>query len=104
MMLMQIEAANIAYKRFFRIVKKRKNRHITFDQFALSNKKDLDAHPPFIVTVAEHISIKGGCASKSFLLDKRSEEHTSELQSRFEIVCRLPLEKKQVTLRSRMPN
>src|SRR5699024_11275249 len=24
----------------------------------------------------------------------RSEEHTSELQSRFELVCRLPLEKK----------
>src|SRR5207249_6544929 len=26
-------------------------------------------------------------------LDKRSEEHTSELQSRFELVCRLLLEK-----------
>src|SRR5438067_3835218 len=25
----------------------------------------------------------------------RSEEHTSELQSRFDLVCRLPLEKKQ---------
>src|SRR5699024_12063810 len=29
----------------------------------------------------------------------RSEEHTSELQSRFDIVCRLLLEKKQYTLR-----
>src|SRR5699024_5551780 len=28
-------------------------------------------------------------------LKKRSEEHTSELQSRFDIVCRLLLEKKQ---------
>src|SRR5438067_8296884 len=28
---------------------------------------------------------------------KRSEEHTSELQSRFDIVCRLLLEKKNVT-------
>src|SRR5437868_10044776 len=27
--------------------------------------------------------------------DKRSEEHTSELQSRFELVCRLLLEKKK---------
>src|SRR5438067_3953549 len=27
----------------------------------------------------------------------RSEEHTSELQSRFDIVCRLLLEKKQIT-------
>src|SRR5207249_10764090 len=26
---------------------------------------------------------------------ERSEEHTSELQSRFDIVCRLPLEKKK---------
>src|SRR5699024_12083087 len=27
-------------------------------------------------------------------IDKRSEEHTSELQSRFDLVCRLLLEKK----------
>src|SRR5207249_9999747 len=27
----------------------------------------------------------------------RSEEHTSELQSRFDLVCRLPLEKKKYT-------
>src|SRR5438067_9137152 len=30
----------------------------------------------------------------SFLADPRSEEHTSELQSRFDLVCRLLLEKK----------
>src|SRR5699024_11647017 len=30
-------------------------------------------------------------------LDVRSEEHTSELQSRFDLVCRLLLEKKNVT-------
>src|SRR5437868_8166964 len=30
----------------------------------------------------------------------RSEEHTSELQSRFELVCRLLLEKKNITCRS----
>src|SRR5207249_10239208 len=29
----------------------------------------------------------------------RSEEHTSELQSRFDLVCRLLLEKKKITLR-----
>src|SRR5690625_6670903 len=28
-------------------------------------------------------------------ISQRSEEHTSEVQSRFEIVCRLPLEKKK---------
>src|SRR5690606_4358097 len=31
------------------------------------------------------------------LLEKRSEEHTSELQSRENLVCRLLLEKKEVT-------
>src|SRR5207249_5983431 len=31
--------------------------------------------------------------------DKRSEEHTSELQSRFDLVCRLLLEKKNTTQR-----
>src|SRR5699024_12542960 len=33
--------------------------------------------------------------------DKRSEEHTSELQSRFDLVCRLLLEKKKRTQRER---
>src|SRR5699024_11283269 len=32
---------------------------------------------------------------KALLLKTRSEEHTSELQSRFELVCRLLLEKKK---------
>src|SRR5699024_11645965 len=32
----------------------------------------------------------------------RSEEHTSELQSRFELVCRLLLEKKKITDRPTM--
>src|SRR5699024_12738312 len=30
-----------------------------------------------------------------FIKNKRSEEHTSELQSRFDLVCRLLLEKKK---------
>src|SRR5699024_11962185 len=32
--------------------------------------------------------------TNSILSDSRSEEHTSELQSRFDLVCRLLLEKK----------
>src|SRR5699024_12443312 len=32
---------------------------------------------------------------KPLVLDLRSEEHTSELQSRFDLVCRLLLEKKR---------
>src|SRR5699024_12571169 len=34
------------------------------------------------------------CVSGNFQIGKRSEEHTSELQSRFDLVCRLLLEKK----------
>src|SRR5699024_11949748 len=34
-------------------------------------------------------------------LDERSEEHTSELQSRFELVCRLLLAKKKPTRHNR---
>src|SRR5699024_12177607 len=34
----------------------------------------------------------------------RSEEHTSELQSRFDLVCRLLLEKKKHHLRRRVPD
>src|SRR5437868_13218858 len=32
---------------------------------------------------------------RAFVTGKRSEEHTSELQSRFDLVCRLLLEKKK---------
>src|SRR5699024_11606225 len=32
------------------------------------------------------------------LIDPRSEEHTSELQSRFDLVCRLLLEKKKTQI------
>src|SRR5437868_4926724 len=40
--------------------------------------------------IAEHLDDQVGC---------RSEEHTSELQSRFELVCRLLLEKKNIAVR-----
>src|SRR5699024_11340598 len=36
------------------------------------------------------------------LNNNRSEEHTSELQSRFDLVCRLLLEKKKITMRNRL--
>src|SRR5699024_12111581 len=37
-----------------------------------------------------------------FSHNRRSEEHTSELQSRFDIVCRLLLEKKNITSKQRI--
>src|SRR5207249_9242246 len=43
----------------------------------------------------EWVDIKfGGRTVKAFVVYPRSEEHTSELQSRFDLVCRLLLEKK----------
>src|SRR5437868_12761942 len=45
----------------------------------------IDAEIALIVCITEGIPV----------LDMRSEEHTSELQSRFDLVCRLLLEKKK---------
>src|SRR5437868_8026383 len=39
----------------------------------------------------DHIRVNG-----KLLQPRRSEEHTSELQSRFDLVCRLLLEKKKI--------
>src|SRR5712675_2699750 len=41
---------------------------------------------------------KLACASLALIIGGRSEEHTSELQSRLHLVCRLLLEKKKKTL------
>src|SRR5437868_10690635 len=41
---------------------------------------------------------RGGAASGRRARRTRSEEHTSELQSRFDLVCRLLLEKKNLTI------
>src|SRR5690606_42050402 len=41
-----------------------------------------------------------GFKPENFVLSERSEEHTSELQSRENIVCRLLLEKKKMKLQN----
>src|SRR5699024_12660520 len=45
--------------------------------------------------LAEPYSISAGCQVVTNMAPPRSEEHTSELQSRFDLVCRLLLEKKK---------
>src|SRR5699024_11719509 len=52
-----------------------------------------------------HLLFSDGSVSNAISLDNqlniiqvRSEEHTSELQSRFDLVCRLLLEKKKIIL------
>src|SRR5699024_12186949 len=39
--------------------------------------------------------LRGSRRSDCRMMSRRSEEHTSELQSRFDLVCRLLLEKKK---------
>src|SRR2546429_3859799 len=46
---------------------------------------------------ARRESGNGGACTEGLLKDGRSEEHTSELQSRLHLVCRLLLEKKKNT-------
>src|SRR5699024_12881427 len=46
---------------------------------------------------AAHLSFMTKFSTPPWSLRRRSEEHTSELQSRFDLVCRLLLEKKKTT-------
>src|SRR5437868_10619057 len=45
--------------------------------------------------VHRDVMVSGGNITITGRVDGRSEEHTSELQSRFDLVCRLLLEKKK---------
>src|SRR5438105_7253274 len=47
------------------------------------------------LTTISTLSSSASSSSQSEALKKRSEEHTSELQSRVDLVCRLLLEKKK---------
>src|SRR2546422_5255763 len=47
-----------------------------------------------LVTLAAYLPVQGAIDQLMARLDPRSEEHTSELQSRLHLVCRLLLEKK----------
>src|SRR2546429_5247067 len=53
--------------------------------------------PTLLIAVALATSRIGGRTSLFDLIEDRSEEHTSELQSRLHLVCRLLLEKKKKT-------
>src|SRR5260370_15309741 len=61
-------------------------------------------------TILQQVSEERFCCSIVHCLQYRSEEHTSELQSHLNLVCRLLLEKKKenlctpVTLETRMPS
>src|SRR5699024_12047972 len=60
---------------------------------------------PALICWGDELAMIYNDAYSRLLQDKpdRSEEHTSELQSRFDLVCRLLLEKKKKKHNNRMP-
>src|SRR3712207_8110335 len=62
-----------------------------------SSSRDATRAPPFLPDI-EPDGEQNGCARDDLL--RRSEEHTSELQSRQYLVCRLLLETKKLIARS----
>src|SRR3712207_9001848 len=65
-------------------------------RFELRRRLDLLRHRPTAFGAADELP-----AGWPFTVDLRSEEHTSELQSRQYLVCRLLLEKKHAQLYDR---
>src|SRR2546422_7043423 len=64
------------------------------------HKEELDKTNAQIASLKEEVSKERQAAGNLVKdLDRRSEEHTSELQSRLHLVCRLLLEKKKKTKR-----
>src|SRR5699024_11684905 len=60
-----------------------------------TDMKDLEEKLTAYRTHSKKIIVTDGVFSMDGDLAPRSEEHTSELQSRFDLVCRLLLEKKK---------
>src|SRR2546429_5261650 len=61
-----------------------------------------DAVEPLRQREQELLVASGGCRRLILELPVRSEEHTSELQSRLHLVCRLLLEKKKQKIINRL--
>src|SRR5206468_12502006 len=91
--------------------------HRDLHSFPTRRSSDLGHHPPDVAEEVAHLAGRGAlavdlqhrAALRSRLVYQtafaqgrsvRSEEHTSELQSRSDLVCRLLLEKKQAKTRS----
>src|SRR5206468_11464827 len=62
---------------------------------AIVKRAEAAGSPAIVLTVDLQEGSNRETLFRSQLVDKRSEEHTSELQSRSDLVCRLLLEKKK---------
>src|SRR6266403_3056318 len=81
--------------KFFFLMLRRTPRSTLFPYTTLFRSPSHRAFPPFLAPSLE------SAAACGFFLRGRSEEHTSELQSRRDLVCRLLLEKKKKKMRNR---
>src|SRR5437868_8314132 len=71
-----------------------------FNHTATTEIYTLSLHDALPISGPSHLRmcmIGGDAVTTSLAEAFRSEEHTSELQSRFDLVCRLLLEKKNIT-------
>src|SRR5699024_12341608 len=75
--------------------------HLALHSFPTRRSSDLPVHRLSFNDI-EPVGLPSGSSFVDFAFYRtgRSEEHTSELQSRFDLVCRLLLEKKKKKLRT----
>src|SRR5688500_19397798 len=67
---------------------------VDFQKKSLGKMEDITKKGRAVLFVSHNIGAIMNLCKRGLLLDKRSEEHTSELQSPCNLVCRLLLEKK----------
>src|SRR5699024_12534123 len=71
--------------------------HLDLPSFPTRRSSDLSTGPYSMIT-QQPLGGKAQFGGQRTVLYHRSEEHTSELQSRFDLVCRLLLEKKKTNM------
>src|SRR2546429_8736118 len=91
---------------FFFLMIRRPPRSTLFPYTTLFRSEGGEWDPPVLATIASQgdgVAELVAALDRHYLHLQRSEEHTSELQSRLHLVCRLLLEKKKKTRRLSHP-
>src|SRR5215471_20050621 len=86
---------------FFFLMIRRPPRSTLFPYTTLFRSRTTTSCPAAQTTNPTSVSV--GSRPRTLAVRTRSEEHTSELQSRRDLVCRLLLEKKKKTLEQKKP-